>query len=349
MSDRIPESSFGSERPSASPAISVVVPVHDGGAAFEACLRSLAGSRFADFELIVVDDGSSDASPQRAAGAGAKVLQQSQRGPAAARNAGARVARGEILLFLDADCEIHPDALGRVVDALGRDAGLDAVFGSYDDRPAAPGIVSQFRNLLHHWTHQRAGGPARTFWAGCGAFRRRRFLDLGGFDERRYERPSVEDIELGYRLVESGGSVRLDPEIQVRHLKRWTLGSVIRTDVTRRGIPWTQLLLERHDRSGSLNTGPGQRLVVASGTLGIAALPFAPLFPPALAVTALAAAILILSSRGIYALMLRRCGVAGAAATLPLHGLYCCCCSVAFALGIVRSTTTPRKKLVLGS
>jgi len=81
-------------------------------------------------------------------------------------------------------------------------------------------------------------------WAGCGAVRRAAFVEVGGFQEG-YLRPSIEDIELGYRLSESGGRIRLAAEVQVRHLKRWTLASIVRTDVWRRGVPWTELLLER--------------------------------------------------------------------------------------------------------
>ena len=96
---------------------------------------------------------------------------------------------------------------------------LTAVFGSYDDAPAEPGVVSQFRNLLHHHVHQQGAGEATTFWAGLGAVRADAFRAAGGFDAERYPLPSVEDIDLGTRLSRNGGRILLDPLIQGTHLK----------------------------------------------------------------------------------------------------------------------------------
>jgi GT2 family glycosyltransferase len=321
----------------APPYLSVVVPVHDGAAELRRCLAALARSSWRDFELVVVDDASTDGSVEVALEHGARVVRQPERrGPAAARNRGARQARGEVLFFLDADCEPAPDALERAARELEREPGLDALFGSYDDRPEASGLVSQFKNLFHHWMHQRSAGPAATFWAGCGAVRRRRFLELGGFDERRYPRPSVEDIELGYRLGEAGGVIRLVPEVQARHLKRWTLASLVATDVRRRALPWAELLLERSGRAGALNVGRRERFAVAAGALACAALPAALVTPWALAVGAAALVALVVSSRSFYALVRRRCGRLYALGALPLHALYGACCSGAFAIAAAR-------------
>ena len=329
-----------------SPLFSIVIPVHDGGTDFMRCLDALG--RLADApttEILVVDDASTDGSGERAASRGLRVTRLPVRtGPAAARNAGARQAQGDFLFFLDADCEIHPDALCRAADLLAADAGLDALFGSYDDRPAAPGAVSRFKNLYHHWTHQRGDESARTFWAGCGAVRRERFLALGGFDERRYAEPSIEDIELGYRLTEAGGRIRLAREVQAKHLKRWTLGSLVRTDVWRRGVPWTELLHERPGRGGELNLGVRERLVVLLGAVVAAAAVGGFLLPAAWIVAVAAAALLVLSSWSLYALILRRGGAGASLAALPLHVLYCCCCCVAYAIGTARAVAArPRE------
>ena len=192
------------------PSLSVVIPVRNGGHDFERCLRRLRDSHPTDYELIVIDDGSTDGSAELAESFGAIVVRNpATQGPAAARNTGARVATAPLVFFLDADVALHPETLGRVVARFEADPELSALFGSYDDAPTAPGLVSQFRNLLHHYVHQQgefvAGArPARTFWTGCGAIRRRDFLDLGGFDPELYTRPAIEDIEFGYRLTRAG-------------------------------------------------------------------------------------------------------------------------------------------------
>lgn len=187
------------------------------------------------------------------------VIQTDGAGPAAARNEGAERAAGDILVFVDSDVEIAPDALSRIRHAFEQDPGLTAVFGSYDDSPAHTDVGSQFRNLLHHHVHQQSAGPATTFWAGLGAIRRDAFLDAGGFDER-YTAATMEDIDLGMRVTAAGGRIVLDPELRGTHLKRWPVGLMLRTDFWGRGTPWVRLLLRRRDLSTALNLGWRHRL-----------------------------------------------------------------------------------------
>ncbi len=230
--------------------LSLVVPVLNGGSAFTRCLSALAEARaacadLAATELIVVDDGSNDSSVTLARSAGARVLATpapGRHGPAAARNLGARAATGEYVFFVDADVALHPDALRRAAVAFAADPMLEAAFGSYDDKPGAPNFLSQYKNLLHHYVHQHAHIQASTFWTGCGAMRLSTFHALGGFDEVTYRRPSIEDIDLGYRLRRRGGEIQLLKDMQCVHLKRWTVGSLLRSDLFERGLPWTVLL-----------------------------------------------------------------------------------------------------------
>ena len=133
------------------------------------------------------------------------------RGPAAARNKGARAASQPLLLFLDADVLVHPDTI-QLADAALEGDGLSAHYlAPTTILPSRPALVSEYRNLLHHFTHRTAAGNAWTFWAGCGAIRRQLFLRYGGFDES-YRTASVEDIELGLRLSQAGAKIRLIPQ-----------------------------------------------------------------------------------------------------------------------------------------
>lgn len=238
-------------------------------------------------------------------------------GPAAARNAGARDATGDVLVFVDADIELHPDAFARIRQAFSDDPQLAALFGSYDDNPGAEGVVSVFRNLLHHHVHQSAAGPASTFWGGIGAVRRDAFEQVGGFDQARFAVPSVEDIELGMRLTAAGARIVLDPAIQGTHLKRWTLGQMIRTDLLRRGVPWVELLLESRQGSSALNLGWRHRmstLAVLVGFGGLAAR------RPGVAAASVGA--LVILNHSFYALLARRRGGREAVAGIGLHSLH---------------------------
>jgi len=231
-----------------TPELSVIIPIYASGPEavdlLREALRHLKGSRFRNFEVLVADD----ASPAGVAietlvrQEGAQLLRlDPRRGPAAARNAAARKATGNIITFLDADTSVHTDTLDRFVGKFRENPDLDAAMGSYDQQPTALGVVSRFRNLLHSFVHHRANRRAWTFWAGCSAIRKDRFLALGGFDES-FPRPSIEDVEFGIRLCEAGGWVELDPQIQVTHHKSWTLGSMLRTDLLARAIPWAAIL-----------------------------------------------------------------------------------------------------------
>ena len=101
---------------------------------------------------------------------------------------------------------------------------------------------------------------ATSFWGACGAVRRECFFAAGGFDEKRFKLPSIEDVELGYRLIDQGVRIVLDPELQVKHLKKWTLVSLVATDVTRRAIPWTLVWMERRRLQKDLNFSYDQRI-----------------------------------------------------------------------------------------
>jgi len=274
--------------------LSVVIPATDRPACLARCLAAVARSS-EPHEVTVVT-----------APAGA--------GPAVARNLGVARGSGEIVVFVDSDVEVHPDALRRLREALERDPCLDAVFGSYDDRPADPAVVSRFRNLLHHHVHVSSPGPAATFWAGLGAIRRDAFEASGGFDEQRYPRPSIEDIELGMRLHAAGGRIELEPAARGTHLKTWTLRSMLRTDFAARGAPWVALQLEAGRAAGSLNLTWRQRIAAAAAVTSALA---AARRRPRLAVTALL--VMAAPNARFYALLARCGGPRLALAGVPLH------------------------------
>ncbi len=289
--------------------LTVVIPATDEPATLPLCLAALARSP----EPHVVE----------------VVTHPARSGPAAARNAGVARGGGEIVVFVDADVEVHPDALTRLRERLDADPGLDAVFGAYDARPAAPQLVSRFRNLLHHHVHASSPGAASTFWAGLGAIRRDAFDAAGGFDERRFARPSIEDVELGMRLCAAGCRIALDPAVRGTHLKRWTLRSMVRTDFAARGVPWVALALERGGAGTSLNLSWRHRLAMGAALLTVGALA---LRRPGIAAAALSA--MIAPNMRFYVLLGRRGGLRLALAGVPLHLLHHLTAAVSVPAGV---------------
>lgn len=162
------------------------------------------------------------------------------------------------------------------------------MFGSYDDTPGEPNFFSQYRNLLHHYVHQTGNEDASTFWGACGAIRRDIFMKMNGFDEG-YARPSIEDIELGYRLKQAGHRIFLAKDIQITHLKRWTLWSMLSADFFCRALPWTRLILENGGFVNDLNLKVSSRVSVICAWMMVLALAGS-LFSPWLAVSALVSA-----------------------------------------------------------
>ena len=210
-------------------------------------------------ELLVVDDQSTDDTVAVAKGFGANVMvTPANGGPGVARNLASKQAVGDILWFVDSDVIAHPGGPALIRQAFADDK-VGAAFGSYDDAPEGSWF-SRYKNLLHRFHHQNAGGEASTFWAGCGAIRASTFAAVGGFDVETYRVPSIEDIELGYRIKAAGGAIKVIPEWQGKHLKRWTMRNAIFTDIFRRALPWSRLMISREGLTNELNAGTAERI-----------------------------------------------------------------------------------------
>ena len=302
--------------------ISVVIPAYNAADTLGECLGALARSVKRPDEILVVDDGSSAEQSRRIATLvaehGGRLIHQLNAGPAAARNRGARESTGDILVFLDADVRVHPSTISQLAEALA-DQHLDAVFGSYDDNPSDGSVVSDFRNLLHHFVHQGSRREASTFWAGCGAVRRSIFTSTG-FDES-YTGASIEDVAFGWKLTAAGHRIESRPEIQVTHLKCWTLKSFLSTDLFSRAIPWTRMMLaDGGSLPGDLNFSLAHRAsTLLAGVLPLSLWLAIRLPWHALAGAGLCLVLLAWLNRGFLGFLARGRGVGFALQAFPLH------------------------------
>lgn len=333
-----------------NPSVSVIIPVHQASAMLNDALSHLMAGTEVPTECIVVDDGSTDDSAQVALRYGAIVLATDRRsGPAHARNLGARAARGDVLLFLDADVRPSPNTVRRARQAFAHDESLDALIGSYDDDPSSPGFASQYKNLMHCFVHQSANRSASTFWSGCGAIRRTVFLAMGGFDES-YDRPAIEDIELGYRLVAAGSKIALDRTLTVKHLKHWTLAGLVHCDIFDRGIPWTELIWRDRIMPNDLNLRTSQRvsvglvglLLVASIVFGTTAVATSSvstveaLGVGLVGIWCLGTASIMALNRHFFGFLARQRGIGFALAAVPMQVAFYLYSGLAFGVGSLR-------------
>ena len=306
------------------PTISVIMPAYKAAALLPRVLAPLIAMRDAGEidEVIVVDDVSPDDTAAVARQLGADVLvMPANGGPGAARNLAATVARGDILWLVDSDVIAWPGG-GNLIRQAFAEPGVAAVFGSYDTTPAGTPWFSRYKNLTHRFYHQHANREATTFWAGCGAISAEMYRRVGGFDVETYKVPSIEDIELGYRIKHAGGRILVVPELQGKHLKVWTIRNAIHTDLFRRALPWSRLMISREGVADDLNTSRLERVkAVVAGLflLSLLALPVAPGIWPATLVLMLAALAL---NAAFAKFLVQNGGVGFAAASLLYHQVY---------------------------
>jgi GT2 family glycosyltransferase len=248
--------------------ISVVIPVYNAEATLAECLTRVFQSTWDSFEVVLVDDGSTDRSRAIAQSFPVRIVPSPGRvGPAVARNIGARAAVGEILFFIDSDVMLRPDSLPRLADAL-EDRTVDAVCGVQSAEMRHQDLVSQYKNLWMRWTYLRQSGDVPLFYTTAAAIRREAFLSVGGFDEG-YATPNVEDTAFGQKLARQGLSVRIHAPLEVEHVKRYSLRSLLRTDYMR-AVSLTRLKLRHRGDLADNNTSVPTSYIASVGVLGLA-------------------------------------------------------------------------------
>ena len=252
----------------AAPKVSVVMPVYNAETTLEECLAKLGGSTFDDFEVVVVDDGSTDRSKEIMDRFPVRVIPTSGRvGPAAARNLGAQVATGEVLFFIDSDVMVRPDTIALLAEGFTQSA-VDGFCGVQAAEMRHRNLVSQYKNLWMRWTYLRQTGDVPLFYTTAAALRRDTFLRVGGFDVG-YATPNVEDTAFGQKLRRLGVRVRIHPQLEVEHVKRYSLSGLLRTDFMR-AVSLTRLKLRHPEDLGDNNTSVPATYMASVPLSGIA-------------------------------------------------------------------------------
>ena len=227
--------------------VSIVIPNRNGAATIGACLRAACASRAGRFEVVVVDDCSEDASLEIIRRFPCKVVPLDRRGGVSkARNAGARAASGELLLFVDADCILGEDALSAARAAYGDRRDL-VLGGTYTPSPADDDFFSFFQSVfVHHFETKRPAPDyvaAHAMLVDAELFRR-----SGGFVEGSFigVAASVEDVELSHRLRRSGCELAMCREMRVQHMFRFSLRRSL-ANAVKKARYWTMYSMSNGD------------------------------------------------------------------------------------------------------
>lgn len=218
---------------------SIVIPAYNAEATLSLCLKSIMNSRFRDFEVIVVDDSSQDETAAVAGKFAVTLIKLEQhQGPSWARNAGAREARGQYLLFLDADCLLDRDLLEKTYHRV-HPSRLPLLGGTYAPQSVDGGFVSEFQALFVHYFETKLR-EADHLSGHLMIIRKDIFLAVGGFREgvRLGRQACYEDVELSLRLKKQGYDLSMDPQLQVKHLFGLN-GKKALIRIFRRSLNWT--------------------------------------------------------------------------------------------------------------
>lgn len=207
---------------------SVVIPAYNAGRTLPDTLAALRNQSVPpeDYEVIVVDDGSTDETPSVVRRLGAKCITQPNRGPAAARNSGVRAARGEFVLFTDADCVPERDWIRQMTLPFRnqKTAGVKGAYRTCQTEPAARFAQAEFEDRYDLLEKFPAIDMVDTYSA---AFRRDVLVSMGLFDES-FPVASNEDTELSYRLCAAGHRLVFNRKAVVYHRHPDTFSKYLR-------------------------------------------------------------------------------------------------------------------------
>lgn len=318
--------------------VSIVVPAYNAEATLPDCLKAIRAAMQPDDELILFDDGSTDSTRDIAEAAGARIVSNPGRpkGPGHGRNKAAVSASRPYLMFIDADVIIHADTIDRLVAEV-EATEADAAIGSYDDHPRSRRLPALYANLRHHFVHQSGNREATTFWSGIGLMRADVFRDFGGYDDVLFVHPSIEDVELGMRLINAGKRIRLVPEAQGTHWKDWTLWRVWHTDIVRRALPWSRLIADGQVAEADLNLAKKERVLAALALSVPAALVGGFVFKPLWAAAAVLLALYVIGILPFVRLLASRMNALQLVGAVGMHLCYHLYASATYA-GVMLAT-----------
>lgn len=236
---------------SSHPTVSVIIPVYNGADTIGPVLEAVYNSTFKDFEIVVVNDCSTDNCMEVLSGYASKyphrvVAFNENLGVSKARNAGAQKARGEILLFIDADCIVLPDTIERCVKRLNKGDSI-CVGGAYTKEPWDKDFFSIFQSLYVHHVETKNEYPDYIA-THCMAIRKDVFEKFGGFIEESFigHQASVEDVEFSHRLLAAGYRLTRPADIQVKHMFRFSFLKSMKNAI-KKSKYWTMYSLKNRD------------------------------------------------------------------------------------------------------
>lgn len=226
--------------------VSVIIPVYNSEKTISACIDSLLVQNFPKkFEIIVVNDTSTDSTEKKIYSFGEKIVylkNEKNKGPAFSRNLGAKKSKGEILCFIDADCVAEKNWLKEMIEPF-NDKSVAAVQGAY--RTVQKSLVARFAQEEIEQRYEKLRSSKKIDWVGSysAAYRKDLFMREKGFDES-FPIASGEDPDLSFRIAKKGYKIIFNENAIVYHIHPDTLSKYLKTKFFR--AYYRVLLYKKH-------------------------------------------------------------------------------------------------------
>jgi glycosyltransferase involved in cell wall biosynthesis len=323
--------------------VSVVIPAYNNAPEVDRLLGSIAehcrGST--PFEVVVVDDGSPDEALEAVCARhpfARRLRLPENRGAAAARNAGVREARAELVVFFDADMVLLSDVIGAVRRVF-EDPAVDAVVGAVSPTPMNAGAFRRFWALVKAYSLP-TGRESSTFYPMVAAIRKRVFLAIGGFDER-FKGASIEDYEISMRLRAASCRIQYHPELLVATHYKPIVRSLSQS--FDRATKWVLLFRKRLSFDNHTTTS-GQAAGAISGAALLLSLALVAVRAGSLWVSAVLAALYLMLNAKFFQYAGRTVGWAFVPAVVSFHLLLSVVVCAGAARGFVQSLLLPHRR-----
>ena len=230
---------------SATPFISIIIPNHNGEKTIGLCLEAACSSNYSNFEIVVVDDCSTDNSIALIAPYPCRLIRLPEHGGASrARNAGAENSKGDVLFFIDADCLLQKDTLAKAASAYMKNGPEIIIGGTYTRLPYDQNFFSIFQSIYIHYSETKNIQNPDYVATHAMLIQAEVFKTSGGLNEEFM--PILEDVEFSHRLKRMGYRLRMEPAIQVQHIFDFTLKKSFRNGI-RKTKYWSIYSLKNKD------------------------------------------------------------------------------------------------------
>jgi glycosyltransferase involved in cell wall biosynthesis len=241
-------------QPEYYPLVSVIVPVKDGSKTLNACLSSIKRSYYQNYEIILVDDHSTDNTIEIARRFNCKVIEvKDGSGANNARNIGAKSATGEVFVFMDADIVIGRETMLGIIETL-EEKYIDAVVGIYTAKHRHESFVSQYKNLWVRYSYIKSPPAIDWLFGSISGIKREAFEKLGGFNVELLAKHGHDDIELGKRFARADLNIVLNMDVEVEHLKQYNILSFIKNEF-HRSMGFARLAVQFRETTDSFRKG----------------------------------------------------------------------------------------------